>query len=69
MLNLTGSVAVLAPSAVGPEPMGKVSPLLIADRLITLAQDADRAGYSTTAERLVRLVNRVFDEERRLAHG
>ncbi|MGC8523818.1 MAG: hypothetical protein ACP5M5_05985 [Acidibrevibacterium sp.] len=45
----------------------KVSPLLIADRLITLAQDADRAGYSATADRLIRLVNRVFDEERRLA--
>ena len=45
----------------------KVSPLLIADRLITLAQYADRAGYSATADRLIRLVNRVFDEERRLA--
>ncbi len=44
---------------------GKVSPLLLADRLITLAQDADRAGYSATAERLIKLVNRVFDEGRR----
>ena len=55
MLTLTGSV--------GPESMAKLSPLLIADRLITLAQDADRAGYSATAERLIRLVNRVFDDE------
>ena len=55
MLTLTGSV--------WPESMAKLSPLLIADRLITLAQDADRAGYSATAERLIRLVNRVFDDE------
>ncbi len=64
MLNLTGAVATPA-----PDVAGKVSPLLIADRLITLAQDADRAGYATTAERLIRLVNRVFDEERRCAHA
>jgi hypothetical protein len=62
MLTLTDAAAdgVSADSS-------KVSPLLIADRLITLAQDADRAGYSATADRLIRLVNRVFDEERRLA--
>ena len=64
MLNLTAAVAV--PVSVSA---GKVSPLLIADRLISLAQDADRAGYSATAERLIRLVNRVFDEECRVARA
>lgn len=32
-----------------------VSPLLLADRLLTLAQDADRAGMPAAATRLVRL--------------
>ncbi|MBC7801948.1 MAG: hypothetical protein H7Z10_15120 [Gemmatimonadaceae bacterium] len=30
-----------------------VSPLLLADRLLTLAQDADRAGYPRAADKLV----------------
>ena len=41
-----------------------VSPMLIADRLITLAQDADRAGYRGTAASLVSLVYSVLDEPR-----
>ena len=40
------------------------SPLMICDRLIGLAQDAERAGYATTAGRLVRLATRIFDEKR-----
>ena len=39
-----------------------VSPLVLADRLITLAQDADRAGYSQSATRLLGLAYAVFDE-------
>ncbi len=39
-----------------------VSPLILADRLITLAQDADRAGYAAAASRLVGMVYDVFDE-------
>ena len=35
---------------------------LSSDRLIALAEDADRAGYSDTAERLVTLACSVFDE-------
>jgi hypothetical protein len=66
MLNLTAAVAVAVPASASA---GKLSPLLIADRLITLAQDADRAGYSATAERLIRLVNRVFDEECRVGQA
>jgi hypothetical protein len=40
----------------------EISPLLLADRLITLAQDADRAGYSGTAGRLLRMAFRVCEE-------
>ena len=39
-----------------------VSPLVLSDRLITLAQDADRAGLTGTAEQLVTLACTVFDE-------
>lgn len=38
-----------------------VSPLVLADRLITLAQDADRAGYRLQAEHLVSMVYSVLD--------
>jgi hypothetical protein len=41
---------------------GSVSPLVLSDRLIALAQDADRAGYTGTAEQLVSLACAVFDE-------
>lgn len=40
----------------------KVSPLMLADRLLSLAQDADRAGYSNSASLLVGLAHSVFDE-------
>lgn len=39
-----------------------VSPMLIADRLLTLAQEADRAGYTGAASNLVHLVLSVLDE-------
>lgn len=39
-----------------------ISPLVIADRLITLAQDADRAGMQAAASRLIDLAYAVFDE-------
>jgi hypothetical protein len=38
------------------------SPLMLSDRLLTLAEDAGRAGFQITADRLVRLAYRVFDE-------
>ncbi len=41
---------------------GAVSPLVLSDRVIALAQDADRAGYTGTAEQLVCLACAVFDE-------
>lgn len=46
---------------VAPPP---TSPLLLCDHLIALAQEADRAGYPTTAAHLVALVNGMFDEPR-----
>lgn len=44
--------------------LAAVSPLVIADRLITLAEEADRAGYRATASHLVELAYNVFDEAR-----
>lgn len=41
------------------------SPLVLCDRLLTLAQDADRAGYAITAEHLLHLAYDVFEEEQR----
>jgi hypothetical protein len=42
-----------------------VSPLVLADRLISLAQDADRAGYAESATHLLTLAYAVFDEQPR----
>ncbi len=44
-----------------PQPM--MSPLMLSDRLLTLAQDADRAGYQVTAEHLLRLASKVLDSQ------
>jgi len=41
----------------------KVSPLVLADRLLSLAQDADRAGFTGSAERLLRLAYAVCNEK------
>jgi len=40
----------------------ETSPLTLSDHLITLAEQADRAGYTNTARRLVNLACTVFDE-------
>jgi hypothetical protein len=45
-----------------------ISPLILSDHLITLAQEADRAGYTSTARRLVTLACTVFDEVAGLPH-
>lgn len=39
-----------------------LSELALSDRLIALAQDADRAGFRAIAARLVRLACDMFDE-------
>jgi hypothetical protein len=44
-----------------PQP-ATLSPMTLSDRLITLARDADTAGYAMTAEQLVRLALTIFDE-------
>lgn len=41
------------------------SALVLSDRLIALAEDAERAGLLATATRLVRLASSVLDESRR----
>lgn len=48
-----------------PNPSTEVSPLVLADRLITLAEDADRAGLRKAAGRLLRLAERVCEERPR----
>ncbi|HUB14880.1 MAG TPA: hypothetical protein VMB34_23225 [Acetobacteraceae bacterium] len=42
------------------------SSLVLSDRLIALARDADRAGFTGTAERLVSLAHALLDQ--RAAH-
>ena len=45
-----------------------VSELVLSDRLLALAEDADRAGYTHTAERLLSLACSVFDEAAKKPH-
>jgi hypothetical protein len=56
--------ATHAPTA----PKRPCSELILSDRLIALAEDADRAGYKDTAECLVTLACSVFDEASRKPH-
>lgn len=46
-------------SAESPRPVA--SPLVLSDRLLTLAQDADRAGLRGAALRLLGLAHQVLD--------
>ncbi len=51
------------PTAASGSPRPLIpSPLVLCDRLLTLAQDADRAGFIITAEHLLHLAHVVFDE-------
>jgi hypothetical protein len=50
------------------EDQPPVSKLVISDRLISLAQEAERAGYTSTAHDLVNLACSVFDEAPRIVH-
>jgi hypothetical protein len=49
-------------------PKPAFSELVLSDRLITLAKDADCAGYIDTAEHLLSLACSVFDEAPRKPH-
>jgi len=42
---------------------GSVSPLMLADQLLTLAQNAERSGLHRPAARLLRLAYAVYDEK------
>jgi hypothetical protein len=42
---------------------GKVSPLVLADRLLSLAADAERGGLRRPAQRLLRLAYALYDEK------
>ncbi len=44
------------------------SPLMLADRLLTLAQDADRAGYTGAASHLVTAMYKVLDSSKPARH-
>lgn len=57
----------MTPAKAQPSPAH--SPLMICDRLIGLAQDADRAGYTVTADRLVDLVEQMFAERQNPRRG
>ena len=50
---------IIMPTTAAANP---VSPLILSDRLIALAQAADRAGFTATADQLVTLACSVFDE-------
>ena len=44
------------------------SPLMLSDRLLTLAEDADRAGLRSAAESLLSLASEVLDERVPVRH-
>jgi len=51
-----------------PQNEPSFSPLLLSDRLLTLAEDADKAGFRTAAESLLSLASEVLDQPARLRH-
>ena len=44
------------------KPVVQFSPLVLAESLIMLAQEADRAGYRRSASRLIVVAHAVLDE-------
>lgn len=51
--------------SVAPETGAVPSPLWICDRLITMAREADRAGYAAAADALVRLAVALPEDRQR----
>ena len=51
-----------------PQSQPAFSPLLLSDRLLTLAEDADRAGYRIAAEHLLSLASEVLDQPDNVRH-
>ncbi len=56
------SQATHSSPTLSPEQMAGLSPMVLSNRLITLAQDADRVGQTAVARTLVGLAFTVFDE-------
>jgi hypothetical protein len=56
-------MSYIAPIARTPPPV--FSPLMLSDRLLTLAQDADQAGLRSAAEHLLSLASEVLDKPTR----
>jgi hypothetical protein len=59
---------MLAHTRSTPDHADAVSPLLLSDRLISLAEAADEAGYTAAAEQLVTLAYAMLDERPHLPH-
>jgi hypothetical protein len=59
---------MLRATHIAAEAKPPFSPLVLSDRLIALAEDADRAGYMGTTEHLVTLACSVFDEAPKHPH-
>lgn len=55
-------------SRIAPEAEPVFSPLLLSDRLLTLAENADKAGFRIAAEHLLSLASEVLDEPEKLRH-
>jgi hypothetical protein len=53
----------MSSSQTAPSGEPAVSPLVLADRLLTLARDADRAGFVSAADRMVKLAYAVYGEK------
>ncbi len=49
------------PSDQPPIPRATISPLMLSDRLLRLAEDADTVGLRDTAEHLLVLATQVLD--------
>lgn len=69
MSTLTFARETIARSAGLQSQLRPASPLMLCDRLIGLAQEADRAGFMKTAEHLVFLAHSVLDEPRHTVGG
>ncbi len=61
--SLTGGAPQTGPRAAPWAARAAVSPLMLADHLLRLAQDAEDAGLHRPAERLLRLAYAVYDEK------
>jgi len=53
-------------TALAANPVSRISPLMLSDRLLRLAEEADGAGLRVTAEHLLALASDVLDQKPRL---